>query len=369
MITLKKLALAAGLCAVGTLAAQSALAQTTDAYHTIQVFPVVVDTASFAQRFTFRNPNSTTITILPSYYPGTGTAQATALGCPAFAIPANSDRTFNSLRDICGALALGSNFGFLYTYEVNVTNMPYAGFSRVSNPQGNGFSVEAFPANTFTSATGVVSGIRRLAASGGNPQFSTNCFVANLVDMAPAGTPESTDVLVEVFDSAGAPIGSTSVALVPGKLTRLLDVFSAAGAPLGNYDNARVSFFESGAGEPAIMAFCTVQDHTSFGADFRIAKQEDWGDNGIGWSDTTLGAKDDNAMRNLIRESDVRMALGVGTFVDRPFQIAAGGASANTHVVYFRHPDWVSCEIIDPATGLRAAENYGLEMRMMPTTA
>src|SRR3990167_1440298 len=140
VITLKKIALAASVCAAGIIAAQSAFAQTTDAYHTIQ-------------------------------------------------IAANSDKTFNTLREICPALAAGSNFGFLYTYEVNTANMPYSGFSRVANPQGNGFSVEAFAASNFTSGTSSVSGLRRLAASGGNPAFQTNCFVANLNDYVPLGSP------------------------------------------------------------------------------------------------------------------------------------------------------------------------------------
>ena len=35
--------------------AQMALAQSTDGYHAVQVFPIVVDSASFAQRFHFRS--------------------------------------------------------------------------------------------------------------------------------------------------------------------------------------------------------------------------------------------------------------------------------------------------------------------------
>jgi hypothetical protein len=33
--------------------------------------------------------------------------------------------------------------------------------------------------------------------------------------------------------------------------------------------------------------------------------------------------------------------------------------------MYFRHPDWVQCEVIDPNTNQRALAGYGLEMRMM----
>lgn len=365
MITLKKLALAAGVCAAALMAANTTFAQTTDAYHTIQVFPVVVDTASFTQRFTFRNPNSTTITISPTYYPGTGTAQASTLACNNFTINANSDRTFNTLRDICGALAAGSNFGFLYTYEVNGANMPYAGFSRVANPQGNGFSVEAFSAQTFTSATSVVAGVRRLAASGGNPAYQTNCFVANLNDYVPLGVPVTTDIYVSAYNSSGVQVGSTTIfSLTPGKLTRLLDVFQAVGAPAGNYDNARVKFYEAGTGEPALMSFCTVQDNTSFGADFRIAKQENNSDFDAN-SDIYVGPKDDSAWRDSNIGSDVTMNSSGITPVTRTFEVGTGGFASNTHVMYFRHPDWVQCEVIDPLTDVRALNTYGLEMRML----
>ena len=358
MNTFKKLALAAGLCAAG-LSSHDAFAQTTDGYHTIQVFPVVVDTASFTQRFTFRNPNATTIHISPSYYPGTGTAQATPLSCSTFTIAANSDRTFTSLRSICGALAVGSNFGFLYTYETDATNMPYAGFSRVANPQGNGFSVEAFPAHTFTAAETAVAGVRRLAASGGNPAFQTNCFVANLNDITPPGAPVNSTVAVRAYNSSNVQVGSTTnVVLSAGKLTRMLDVFDYVGAPAGNYDNARVTFEESGTGEPGIMAFCTVQANTSYGADFRIAKQEE------GFSDALggfyVGAQDDHVLRNSTVSSDVTTTYGT-----RTFKLLTGGSRHNTHIMYFRHPDWVQCEVIDPATGVRALSGYGLEMRMV----
>ena len=359
MNTFKKLAIAAGLCAAG-LGSHDAFAQTTDAYHTIQVFPIVVDTLSFTQRFTFRNPNSASVTISPSYFPGTGTAQPSAFTCPSIVIAANSDVTFNTLRDICPALAAGSNFGFLYTYETNTTNLPYSGFSRVANPQGNGFSVEAFAASDFTSATSVVAGVRRLAASGGAPAFQTNCFVANLREMTASGVTD-TEVDVTVRNSSGTILGATTTfPLVPGKLTRLLDVFAAVGAPAGNHDNARVTFAEFGTGEPGIMSFCTVQDNTSFGADFRIAKQEIPG----GGLSSGPGPQSDHAMRASVTYEDTPLNNGASPVLFRGFGIPAGGY-ANTHVMYFKHPDWVQCEILDPGTGLRAANTYGLEMRML----
>jgi hypothetical protein len=344
--TFKKLALATGLCAIGAIGCSAALAQTTDGFHTIQVFPVVTDSTSFAQRFHFRNPNTATVNISATYLPGTGTT-GVQITCPTFSIAAGADRTFTSLRAICPALAAGSQFGMLYTYEIDSANLPYAAYSRVANPQGNGFSIEAFPGSTFTSATSTVTGVRRLAASGGNPAFQTNCFVGNMLDLAPADT-TVTETEVTVFSSTGAQLGATTrFALAPGKLTRIVDVFAAVGAPAGNHDNARVRFWEYGDDEPGLISFCTVQDNTSFGADFRIAKQESE-PGGL------PSPQDDHVLRNSTVSSD---AL-------RTFEIGAGASASNTHVVYVKHPDWFQCELIDPATSVRALSAYGLEMRM-----
>jgi hypothetical protein len=351
-------------CLLALCASGAAQGQSTDGFHTIQVFPVVVDSDSFAQRFTFRNPNPTALTIAPTYYPANGTSQAAALACPAVVVPADSDVTLSSLRTLCPALAAGSQFGFLYTYQDGAANLPYSGFSRVSNPQGQGFTVEAFSAQEFTSADATVSGIRRLAATPSSPTFQTNCFVG-VMNLLPPGTSTlPTEVYVRVIGSNGALLGSQqTVLLTPGRLTRLLDVFAAVGAPAGNHDNARVEFEEDGDGEPGILAFCTVQDNTSFGADFRIAKQEQnfGGDFGFGG----IGAQDDLAARESWLLEDMRTNTGGSTYANRPFAVGTGVAAANTHVMYFRHPDWIQCELIDPDTAVRATNGYGLEMRMV----
>jgi hypothetical protein len=151
----------------------------------------------------------------------------------------------------------------------------------------------------------------------------------------------------------GAALGNGVVNLEPGKLTRLLDVFAAAGAPAGNHDNATVTFHESGTGNPGILAFCTVQDNTSFGADFRIAKQEvgDGGEDAIGGR--VVGPQTIFGRRELLRSQD-----GLG----RAYTIPAG-AGSNTHVIRLHSADYGFCEIIDPNTGVRALPAYGLELR------
>jgi hypothetical protein len=340
---------AALACAL-SLGSATAVAQTTDGFHSIQVFPVVVDSASFTQRFTFRNPNTLAVDISPVYLPGTGTSQASLLTCPTFSLAAGADRTFASLREVCPALAGGSQFGMLYTYKLNAQNLPYSGFSRVANPQGNGFSVEAFAANEFTSADGSIAGLRRLASGPSNPAFQTNCFFGNMRDLPPAST-VTTTVVASLYDANGVKLGSDlAVPVVPGQLTRLIDVFDAVGAPLGNHDNARLQYFESGTAEPGLLAFCTVQDNTSFGADFRIAKQEHPFDYEL------VGPQDDHAVRSGIESQD---AFG------RVFELGTGAAAANTHLVYFKHPDWIECRLLDPLLDTPLANGYGVEMRLV----
>jgi hypothetical protein len=340
-------------------AVPTARAQTTDGLATIQVFPVVVDSGSFKQQFVFRNPNGSLASVQPRYFPGTGTAQASPITCPTFTIPISGSITIASLRTMCPTLVAGSAFGYLYLTETHNENLPFAAFSRVSNPAAAGFSVEAFPAHTFTSATTSISGLRRLVATTQAPAFQTNCFVGSLNNYVAGGIAVPTSVNVELFTAAGAHLGpGTNIELIPGKLTRLLDVFAAANAPPGDHDNATVKFSEEGTDRPALMSFCTVQDNTSFGADFRIAKQE-FG--AVGWE---LGGQDGHVRRDWVDVREVVGSSGVG----RTFTIQAGASGRNTHVMYFRHPDWVSCELVAVVTEERLLPAYGLEMRMLDDT-
>jgi hypothetical protein len=352
----KKLAIAAGLCAAA-LTSHTAQAQTTDGFHSLQIFPVVVDSGSFTQKFTFRNPNSAAANIAMYYFPGGG-PQTVLQFCGTYTVNAGADRTFDTLRSICPGLAAGSNFGFLWTYEVDAANLPYSAFSRVANPQGNGFAVEAFAGSEFTSATSTVPGLRRSAATAGAPAFQTNCFVGVMPDYSGAAT-GTVEVDLTLYSSSNATIGSSVLNIVPGTVVRLLDVFASMGAAAGDHINARLEAFENyGPGEPGIFSFCTVQDNTSLGADFRIAKQElgYLGEAGSG----NVGPQDDYTPRTTLRSTDVNTSAGA-----RVFEIAAVNGSANTHVIYFHHPDFVQCEIIDPNTNVRALNAYGLEMRLL----
>ena len=348
------------------LASGPAIAQTTEGFHAIQVFPVVVDTAAFVERLVISNPYADDITIRVRYVPAEGTSQVGTLNCPDLNLYGNRTYTFVGLRSLCPALPPGSQFGYLYTwtesYNSDLTGRPFSAYSRVDNAQGLGFSVEAFPAHAFTSAQTVVSGVRRLAATANSPAYQTNCFIGNLLDATPLATPVASTISYRLIADTNNQIGSGSVHLVPGKMVRLLDIFEAAGVPPGDYDNAQVRFEEAGDGEPALITFCTVQDNTSFGADFRIGKQQQ------GLSKGSLipnpFGQDDGALRESRVGTDIRMPAGPGMYVARPFVIPAG-ETGNTHIMYFRHPDWIACDIIEPTIGVRAYPAYGLELRLM----
>ena len=338
------------------IAGHSAVAQTTDGYHTILVFPLVVDTASFTQRFQFRNPNDDPITIETKYFPANGTAQAAPLACDPINVAPGKMAVIRSLRILCPGLnPVGSHFGFLYTRETSATkNLPYTGFSRVANPQGLGYTVETFPPHTFTSADSAVIGIRRLAATPSTPTYQSNCFVGNLNDVN-AITQTNLRVHYSVYDSGTAKVAEGDINLLPGKMLRMLDVFAYAGlGTVVDYNDAQIKFEEFSdiaSDEPGMMAFCTVQDNTTVGSDFRIAKQER-GAGGLSYPGDRIGAQDNHVARETLVNSDG---------LQRPFTILPGDNS-NTHVVYFRHPDYVQCEIMNGTT--RADPSYGLEMIM-----
>ena len=354
MFRIRSFAQLAGACLFAGLFASGVAAQSTDGYHSVQIIPVVVDSGSFVQRFNFQNNNGSDITLTPRFYPAVGATQLTPLTCPNLAVPANGETVVTSLRALCPALGVGSQFGFVHLSHATGTGyLTYSVFSRVSNIAGAGFTVEGFPASTFSSATSVVTGIRRLAASGGAPSFQTNCFMANMpvFDIPSVDTP----VHYVIRNSAGAQIGSGDVSLAPGKMVRLSDVFLVGGVPAGDQNDAMITFTENGPNEPALINFCTVQDNTSFGADFRIAKGATTTLPPFVNPNQAVGPKDILVARDMLVD---------GAIIGTPFTIPAG-AFNNVHVIGYHAPDYVQCEIINPNTGLVAATSYGLEIRAM----
>ncbi len=329
-----------------------AQAQSTDGFHAAMVFPVVVDTASFVQRFNFRNNNDVAVTIAPKFFPADGTT-AVATACPTIFINPGAHRTLTSLRAICPGLPAGSQFGYLQLLSAGASGgsaLTFAAYSRVSNAAGAGFSVEAFPLTTFTSAMSEVHGLRRLSATAGSPAYQTNCFFSDLAKVDTTTPDVPTTIHYALYDNVMTLRGSGDLPLVPGQFVRILDIFAAAGL-VGDWNDMVLRVTSTSTELPGLMSFCTVQDNTSFGADFRIAKQ--FVGNSPLSATTNHGAQDIFATRDVWLSHDS---------LNRPFEIGPG-VNSNTHVVFYHSNDFLACELINPATGLRALQSYGLEVR------
>jgi hypothetical protein len=54
-------------------------------------------------------------------------------------------------------------------------------------------------------------------------------------------------------------------------MVRYLDIFAAAGLPAGDRSNVTAQFTAGASPTAALLSFCTVQESTFFGADFRMA--------------------------------------------------------------------------------------------------
>ena len=105
--------------------------------------------------------------------------------------------------------------------------------------------------------------------------------------------------------------------------TRLSDVFTVAGAADGDHSNVRAEFSQGvdTVGNPSFSAFCTVQNNTSFDADFRIAKTVAPDD---GTTLYTSNQPKDGFGENLIVPAGMKAAFGL----------------------FVRHPDFVSCRTV-----------------------
>ena len=166
---------------------------------------------------------------------------------------------------MCPALNVGSNFGVLMSSYAGSGGI-YALYSRVQTPTGNGFSIEGFIDSSCCGTVREVIGLVRQAAA---PTFQSNCFIFNQESRAGR-------IVLTLASADGHAIASQIIDLNALEFIRMLDVFATLGAPPGDLDNVRATF-ESivpvvGGYPVAFTASCTVQNNTSFDADFRIAK-------------------------------------------------------------------------------------------------
>jgi hypothetical protein len=245
--------------AIGT-----AHAQTTIGAGTTIVFPVTAQTSSFTSEVTIFNSGPNSLNASVAFYEANNSSAPGPKTCADIGVPAMRSVQF-SVASQC-TLAAGSHFGLLIVADKAIPQANFFyGYTRVQNPSGIGFSIEGFPASNFTPQTSFATGLKRQAAA---PTYQTNCFVGSLEQ------PVSYEVRL-FDDSTGAQIGGTLTgALAAFEQFRYLDVFGPTGvnAPAGDQFNVRAQFKQTSGGSATLIGFCTVQDNTSFGADFRIAK-------------------------------------------------------------------------------------------------
>lgn len=347
----------------------STWASAQDGYFNTAVIPIAVDSTVFKQEFTFDAGFDDT-TIQVKFFPGQGTPQA-AIGpvvCNDVHVAAFDGTVFGSLRDLCPDLAPESVFGFLSLQAKPSSDGAYkhlpmfAARTRASNAAGAGINVEAVAAATFSSGWTRVTGLRRSQAWAEYPAYQSNCFVANLNQLEPGGDPATKRVTFRLSYATSGQItffpqpdfyGSVDVA--PGQMVRLLDVFAAANAPAFDYSDYMIDFKPTtpSSNRAGLMTFCTVQDNTSYQADLRLGK-------------IMLGVYGRSA-EELMNARDQYWNEDV---LHRPFEIPAG-AAGNTHLVYFRAPDRVKCELLSATYGStpdppeRLTPAAGLELRML----
>lgn len=242
-----------------TFSADFRIAKADDMAAPAVVVPVVARTTSYTTEVYVRNTGAATVTLGIVFHEGDNSAQPGARTCAALSIPAGATRLL-SLASQCG-LDTAPHFGMLVLEDAaSPRSHPFTVFSRSQTPAGVGFSVEGVPAGAFRGGTAFVEGLRR---SSSGPHYLSNCFVGAL--------DASVAYRIDLASVAGAPIGTTLAGtLAPHHMLRYLDVLAAANAPAGDYAQVTAKFSETGTSAP-FVAFCTMQESITFGADFRIA--------------------------------------------------------------------------------------------------
>jgi hypothetical protein len=319
----------AGAAALVTGIAAHAI--TTAGSGTVIVFPVVASTTSYSTEVFVGHALSTSVTVNVKFYEAKTSSTPGLKTCTPVTIPTATVQSFGLGAQCAGLLDPTKNHhGMLILEDAAEQKVNYFfAYSRTQTPGGNGFSVEGYPVGNFSGAVSRVYGLKRQAAA---PIYQSNCFVGALG--------EAVDYKIDLYDGAtGAAIGSpVTGSLAPYEINRHLDVFAAAAAPAGDYSNVRANFNNTNAGDPAYVAFCTVQESTFFGADFRIAKSVDALDTRQKrlncYSQDTCGT---------VTTSNPAQVTDVANKIIHQFQIA--------------QPDYVRCELV----GDRVAD---LQMRL-----
>lgn len=317
-----RLFVAGSVFAVGIGLAQ---AQSTAGAGSVIVVPLMVQTASYSTEVTVRNPNPAPITLNMTFYEG-NSATPGPKTCTALTVAALESKPFQLSSQCVVTPPPDGHFGLLVLEDsvaqtVNAQPRVFFAYSRTQTPGGNGFSVEGFPIGAFSGAPADVIGLKRQAAA---PIYQSNCFVAALGEavgyqvLLRNGT---TNALI------GSPMADT---LQPFEMKRFLDVFGPQGAdaPAGDYSNVRANFTATTGGQ-ALIGFCTVQESTFFGNDFRIAKSID-------------AASDAQKRVACIGQDTCGSGNPVGTLPE-----TIGDATLrNVYSMIITQPDYVRCDLV-----------------------
>jgi hypothetical protein len=304
----------------------AAHAQSTASSGSVLVVPAVAQTVSYTSEVIVRNPNATTLTLNVKFYEALTSTNPGLRTCAQLSVAALESKPF-TLGAQC-TLGAGSHHGMLILEDASAqqTNTFFA-FSRAQTPGGNGFSVEGFPIGTFSGAPADVVGLKRQAAS---PVYQSNCYVGALG--------EAVGYQMVLRDgTTNAIIGNpVTGSLNPFEVRRYLDVFSASpngvGAPAGDYANVRANFTVTDVGTtPALVSFCTVQESTFFGADFRIGKSTD--------------ARNDGQRRVACIGLD--NCTDTTPSVNQPEQLTSV-SDKNVYSTILNPPDFVRCDLVGP---------------------
>jgi len=319
----------AALCALLlVLGLQPAAAQTTAGSATVMVIPLVAATTTYSSDIFIRNPNVAPISLVFNFYEAKTSATPGKRTCSNVDLAALETKLVR-LGTQCTLTAV-SHHGFVILEDAATqkVNKFYA-FARTEGFNGNGFTVEGFPIGNFSGGGVGANGLKRQAAA---PIYQSNCFVAALG--------EAVDYAITMTEpSASGTVGSVTGSLAPYEMVRYLDIFTAAGMPAGDVSLTRATFNNTNPGEPAFIAFCTVQESTFFGADFRIAKGDD--------------AEDRRQKRFLCYSQSP-----CGTEITGGGQTAlTDGATKFIHAFFVAPPDYIRCDLV-------SARLADLEMRV-----
>jgi hypothetical protein len=298
----------------------AAHALTTAGAGSVIVIPNVAQTGSYSTEVFVRNFNSESITVNVLYYAANDRKYPGLQSCSPLVIPSQRTVPFTLSTQCTVPVDMPSHYGMLVLEDAASEKIhTFTAYSRTQTPGGNGYSVEGFPVGNFSGGTAGAIGLKRQEAA---PKYQTNCFVGALG--------EAVEYRIQLFDeSTGLQIGSdiTGPTLAPYQIVRQLDIFARAGLPLGDYSNVRARFSETGAGTPAFVGYCTVQESTFFGADFRIAKSTD--------------ANDNRQRREICYAQDT-----CGTLSATPTNLASNRLRKNIHWLLIAQPDYVKCELV-----------------------